>query len=144
MGLDGIGVDTVIELGEGAVEIPGEGEAAVFVVLEALEFLDEVEFEFRAEPGAKFKSDILVGIRAAIAASAGGQSLGPSALDPSLGGQEETVATGLISNFLEFEGIKTRVMNPFPDAKEEHGVLVFEPLLDERAAALEVPYHVGE
>jgi hypothetical protein len=35
----------VVQLGEGAVEIPGEGEAAVFVVLEALELLDEVELE---------------------------------------------------------------------------------------------------
>jgi hypothetical protein len=39
-----------IQLGEGAVEIPREGEAAVFVVLEALEFLDEVELELQAEP----------------------------------------------------------------------------------------------
>ena len=46
MGFHRVGVDAVIELGEGAVEIPREGEAAVFVVLEALEFLDEVELEF--------------------------------------------------------------------------------------------------
>jgi hypothetical protein len=29
-------VDAVIELGEGAVEIPGQGQAAVFVVLDGL------------------------------------------------------------------------------------------------------------
>ena len=42
---DGIGVDAVIDLGEGALEVPIELEAVVFLVLEALEFLDEVEFE---------------------------------------------------------------------------------------------------
>jgi hypothetical protein len=43
--LDGIGVDAVVELGEGAVEVPGQREAAVLVLLEALEFLDEVELK---------------------------------------------------------------------------------------------------
>jgi hypothetical protein len=42
---DGIGVDAVVELGEGAVEVPGQREAAVLVLLEALEFLDEVELK---------------------------------------------------------------------------------------------------
>ena len=36
----------VIDLCQGALEIPIELEAVVFVVLEALEFDDEVEFEF--------------------------------------------------------------------------------------------------
>jgi len=53
--LDNIGVDAVIDLGEGALEVPGELESVVFVVLEALEFLDGVELEFRAEPGAEFE-----------------------------------------------------------------------------------------
>jgi hypothetical protein len=43
-------VDAVIDLGQGALEIPAEFEAVVFFVFETLEFLDEVEFEFRAEP----------------------------------------------------------------------------------------------
>ena len=42
---DGIGVDPVVELGEGAVEIPCEREPMVFVLLKALKFLDEVELE---------------------------------------------------------------------------------------------------
>ena len=44
--LDGVGVDAVIDLGEGSLEIPAELEAVVFLVLEALEFDDEVELEF--------------------------------------------------------------------------------------------------
>ena len=43
---DGVGVDGVVDLGEGPLELPTEFETVVFVVLEALEFLDEVEFEF--------------------------------------------------------------------------------------------------
>ena len=60
------------------------------------------------------------------------------------GGQEKAVPACLISNSLEFEGIKTRVVYLFPDAEEEDGVLVLEPLLNERTATLEIPYHVGE
>jgi hypothetical protein len=36
----------VIDLGQGALEIPAEFETVVFIVFEALEFLDEVELEF--------------------------------------------------------------------------------------------------
>ena len=38
--LDGIGVDAVVDLGEGALKIPIELEPVIFLVLEALEFLD--------------------------------------------------------------------------------------------------------
>src|SRR5439155_24970532 len=75
---------------------------------------------------------------------AGHQPLGPRALRPRLGGQEETVPTRLISNSLEFEGIKIQVVNPLPDAEEQHRVLVLQPLFDERATALEVSHHVRE
>ena len=47
---DGIGMNAIVDLGEGALEIPTELEALVFIVFEALELLDEVEFEFWAEP----------------------------------------------------------------------------------------------
>ena len=69
--LDGVGVDAVVELGEGAVEIPGEREAAVLVVLEALEFLDEVELELDGYPGGELEGDVLVGVGAAVAAGLG-------------------------------------------------------------------------
>lgn len=39
VGLDRVRVDAVVELGEGAVEIPGQREAAIFVLLEALDSL---------------------------------------------------------------------------------------------------------
>ena len=68
--LDGVGVDAVVELGQGALEVPREREAAVFVVLEPLEFLDEVELEFDRDPRGELEGDVLVGIGAAVASSA--------------------------------------------------------------------------
>jgi hypothetical protein len=38
--LDGVGVDAVVKPGNSAIEVPREGETAVFIVLETLEFLD--------------------------------------------------------------------------------------------------------
>jgi len=47
---DGVGVDAVIDLRESALKVPAELEAVVFVVFEALEFLDEVELELDGDP----------------------------------------------------------------------------------------------
>ena len=54
------------------------------------------------------------------------------------------VQSRLISNSLEFEGIKNGVIDAFPNAEEQDGVFILEPLLDQRAHAIEVPHHVGE
>ena len=54
-------MDAVVDLGEGALEIPAELEAVVFLVFEPLEFLDEVEFELNRDPGSEFESNVLVG-----------------------------------------------------------------------------------
>lgn len=59
---DRVGVDAVIDFGQCALEVPIELEAVVFLVLEALEFLDEVEFEFHRDPGGEFEGDVLVGV----------------------------------------------------------------------------------
>ena len=47
---DGTSVDAVVKLGQGALEIPAEFETVVFILFEAQELLDQVEFEFRTEP----------------------------------------------------------------------------------------------
>jgi hypothetical protein len=57
---------------------------------------------------------------------------------------ERTAPTGLISNSLEFEGIKTWVVDAFPDAEEQDRVFIFEPLLDQCASSIEVAHPVGE
>ena len=67
MGLDGIGVDAVVELGEREIQVPCEGEAAVFVLLEALEFLDEVEFEIHRNLRGELEGDVFMGKHATVA-----------------------------------------------------------------------------
>ena len=57
--LGGVGMNAVVELGKGAVEIPRKGEAAVLVFLEPLEFLDEVELELDRDPGGEFESNVI-------------------------------------------------------------------------------------
>ncbi len=106
---DGVGVDAVVDLGERALEVPPELETVALVVLETLKFLDEVEFELRAEPRSELESDVLVSVGAAVAPSARDQSFGPSQVDPLFGREEKTVPSCLISNSLEFDGIKTGV-----------------------------------
>ena len=124
--LDRVGVDAVVDLGEGALEVPIELEPVVFVILEALKFRDEVELELRAEPRAELEGDVLVGVGAAVAAGTRDETIGSGQVDPLLGREEETVPARLISNSLEFEGIKTGVVDAFPDAEEQDGVLVLE------------------
>ena len=142
--LDRVGVDAVVDFGELALEIPTELKAVVFVVLEALELLDEVKFELGAELGTEFEGDVLVGVGAAITSGARDQSFGSGQVDPFLCREEETVPAGIISNSLEFEGIKTWVIDTFPNTEEQNGVLVLEPLLNQGAGSVEVPHHVGE
>ena len=96
------------------------------------------------EPRAELKCDVLVRVGAAVASCAGDESLGPCQADPLFGRQEETVASGFVSNSLEFEGIKTGVVDALPDTQEEHGILVLEPLLDESSRTVKVPHPVGE
>ena len=79
---DGVSVDAIVDLGKSAPEIPIELETAVFVVFEALEFLDQVKLELRAEPGPELESDVLVGIGAAVAPGTRNQTLRPRQRDP--------------------------------------------------------------
>ena len=68
VGLDGVGVDAVVELGKGAIEVPGKGKPPVFVILESLELLDEVDLEIGADPQSELECDIFVGESSTITA----------------------------------------------------------------------------
>ena len=63
---DGIGMNPVVDFGQIAPDIPAE--LLALFVLEPLELFDEIELEFRRYPRCKFKGDILMSIRASIAA----------------------------------------------------------------------------
>lgn len=142
--LDGVSVDAVVDLGEGALEVPIELEAVVFLVLEALEFLDEVELEFRAEPGAELEGNVLVGVSAATVATGFGlESDGSRGLDPLSRREGKAIQPGLVSKGFEFETFKRRIVNLFSDADEFEGVAVAHPVVNQDIVS-EFFRHVGE
>ena len=137
-------MDTVNDLGEGALEIPADLEAVVFVIFEALEFLDEVELELRAEPGPKLESNVLVGAGAAAVTS--GPRLEPNgsgSLDPLSWGEGEAVEASLIFKGFEFETFKIGIVDLFPDPDEFEGVPISHPTVDEHVIP-ELFRHVRE
>ncbi len=79
-----------------------------------------------------------MGISAAVAPSLGLDAGGAGALDPLLGGQNETVEPGLLFNPIEFDGIKNRIIDLLPEAEEFDGVAVSEPVGDQVVRALRV------
>jgi len=144
--LDGVGVDAVIDLRERALEVPAELEAVVFVVLEALELLDEVDFEFDRDPRSEFEGNVFVGVGAPIAAGFGNQTNGPRRINLALGGENETIESCLFFNPIEFDGIKTGVVELLPDAEKLNGIAIAEPVRDEvvRSFGIFVTGDVGE
>ena len=141
---DGVGVDPVVELRERAVEVPREGEAAVFVLLEPLEFFDQVELELGAQPSPELKCDVRVRVCAtAISTGSGLDANSTGGLDPLSRGQGKTVQPGLAFKGLEFDTFKPRVVDSLPNADVFQGVSVPHPIVDQRIVA-ELPCHVGQ
>lgn len=56
--------------------------------------------------------------RSAAAPGLGLDADGSRALDPLLGGQDATVEARLLSNPIEFDGIKTGMVDLFPEAQK--------------------------
>ena len=73
-----------------------------------------------------------MGIGAAIAACAGSDSDGSSFLNPLLRREDEAVQPSLHSNPVEFDGIKTGVVESLPNSEK----------LDRAASAQPVPNHI--
>ncbi len=105
-------MNAVVDLGQGALEIPAEFELVVFFVLEALEFLDKVELELRAKPRTELEGNVLVGVGSStITSSPRLKSNCTRGGDPLSGGQGKTVEASLFSKGLEFETFKIRVVD---------------------------------
>lgn len=84
-------MDVVIDFGEGALQVPIELEARIFLVLQALEFADEVNLELRTDPHSKFKGNVFVGVCATGPASFGNDSNSICRFNPFSGSQVEVV-----------------------------------------------------
>ena len=73
---------------------------------------------------------------ASVASGFGLDADGAGALDPLLGGEDKTIEPCLLSNPIEFDGIKTGVVDLLPDTEELDGVAVAQPVEDEVVSAL--------
>jgi hypothetical protein len=63
---NGIGVNTVVDFRECALEVPFKGFTVLFVFFEALKFLNQKQPENCADSRTKFKSNVFMRIRATI------------------------------------------------------------------------------
>ena len=73
---------------------------------------------------------VSVGISTTVTAGLGNQADGTRLFDPLLGREDEAVEARLFFNPIEFDGIKTGVVELFPDAEKLNGVAIAEPVLD--------------
>ncbi len=136
-------MDAVVDLGEGALEVPIELEAVVFLVLEAAKFPDQVNFELGADPHTEFKSDIGMGEGAAVASGSGFKTDGVGFLNSFLYADLVTVESCLTSNCGEFAVIKIGVENGLPNAQKLDGIPIAEPVRNEKFSVLRLE-HVGK
>ena len=126
-------MDTVIDLGQGALKIPPALEPVVLFILEALEFLDEVELELRAEPRTELECNVLVSVgSSAITSSPRLKSNCTRGVDPFSGCERKVVEAGLFSKGLEFETFKIRVVDFLPDANQFKRIAIAHPVIDQR------------
>jgi len=128
--LDRIGVDAVVDLGQVAANVPAQLLGLGFFEAQPLKFFDEVELELHRDPGGKLEGNVLVRVGASVTPGAGADTHSSGFLNPLLRGEDEAVQARLHPNPVEFDGIKFRVVKPFPDAQELHGVAIAEPIAD--------------
>lgn len=129
-------MDAVIELGQGAIEVPGQRQAAVLVHLESLEFLDQVELELNRYPGSELEGDVSVCVGTAITPRLGDQPAGMGCVYPLTWRQDEAVEPCPVFKPLEFEGFETGVIQSLPYAQELDGVAVSHPVLDDMVGSI--------
>jgi len=96
-----------------------------------LVLLDQIELEFDGNPGSKFKSNVLVGIGAAIPARLGYKADGVCLFNPLFRCQGETVKAGQFPKPVEFDGFKTRIIELLPYAEEFYGIAIPQPVSDQ-------------
>ena len=121
---DGVGVDAVVDLGEGALEAPIELQAVALIILEAAKFFDQIDFECGTDPHTKFEGDVGMCKRAPIPPSGSFEANGVGFFNPLFDADLVAIQASLAFNCGEFAIIKSGVEDRLPYAKELHGVPV--------------------
>ena len=76
--------------------------------------------------------------RATVASGVGNDANGAGLFNPLFRGQGETVQAGLHSDPVEFHGIRTGVVEPFPDAEKFDRIAVSQPVTHKVVSAFVV------
>ena len=108
--------------------------------------LDEIQLELDRNPRGELKRDVLVGVSPTVTPGAGNDAHRAGFLNPLLWIKRETVQARLNSNSVEFDGIKTGVVEPLPDAEKLNRVASAQPVPHEiiRAFGILEPSDVCE
>lgn len=88
------------------------------MLFEALKFLDQIKFKLNRNPRCKLKSYVFVCIGAAVTTCFGNQSNGTGFEYPLFGSENKTVEPSLISNPIEFDGIKIMIVELYSKPKK--------------------------
>ena len=130
MRLNRVGMDAVVDLGQAETNVPAE--RLLLLHLKPLKLFDEVQLELDRDPRGELKGNVLVGERPAVAAGLGCDANRSRSLDPLLGSQRETVESRLTFNPVEFDGIKTGVVELLPDSEERQHVPIPDQVIGEQ------------
>ena len=122
--LDRVRMDAVVDLCEGALEVPIELQAVVLIILEAAKFFDQIDFELGTDPHTKFEGDVGMRKCAPIPPSGSFESNGVGFFNPLFDADLVAIQASLAFNCGEFAIIKSGVEDRLPDAKELYGVPV--------------------
>ena len=98
-----------------ALEIPPELEPVVFFILETMEFLDQVNFEFSADPHTEFRGNVFVRVGTTVPSGGSPQATQVGFCDLVLDADLVAVQAGMTFNCGEFAITKIGVMDAFPD-----------------------------
>ncbi|CAK0743149.1 hypothetical protein CCP4SC76_1290001 [Gammaproteobacteria bacterium] len=120
-------MNTVVGLGERSANVPFKLSGLYFLLFKPLEFFDEVELKFWAKPRTELESYVLVGEGSSVAPSFCEQTYAISELRPQLRRHGESVQSSLLSNSLEFGGVKIRVVDALPYSYEFYSIFISQP-----------------
>jgi hypothetical protein len=102
-----------------------------------------LSLERGTDPHPELKRDIPMGVGAAVAARLGLKADGVCFLHQLFDAEFVAVETGLTFNCGEFAGIKTGIVDAFPDAEKLLGVAIAKPVRDKEIPVLGLQ-HVGQ